>query len=93
MNSSNLSREQARALKNKIGPMLAYLGRLNKRMTFKGFPPDDPLLAAIEAETALHELDVATHYLALSRRHGFVGVAFQGIKGVVRVPPTSVPRR
>ena len=66
MNSSNLTRDQARALKNKIGPMLGYLSRLNQRMMFKGFPPDDPLLAlVVKAENALHELHVAMHYLAL----------------------------
>jgi len=65
MNSSNLSRAQAEALKREIGPMLGYLGRLNKRMTFKGFPREDPLLKlVVDAEDALHKLHVATHYLS-----------------------------
>ena len=45
--------------------MLGYLSRLNQRMTFKGFPREDPLLRlTAKAEMALHELHVATHYLA-----------------------------
>jgi len=74
MDSSNLTREQARVLKNKIGPMLAYLGRLNKRMTFKGFPREDPLLRlTAKAEMASHERHVATHYLACGDVVGLSG--------------------
>ena len=65
MRSDDLTCEQARALKNKLGPMLGYLNRLKKRMSYRGFPPDDELLAAvIRAEAAVHELHVAAHYLA-----------------------------
>ena len=65
MCSDDLTREQARALKNKLQPMLGYLNRLKKRMHNKGFPPDDELLnLVVKAEGALHELQVATHYLA-----------------------------
>jgi hypothetical protein len=65
MRSDDLTRDQARALKNKLGPMLGYLNRLKKRMNNKGFPPDDELLRAVcKAEMAMHELHVATHYLA-----------------------------
>ena len=65
MRCDNLTREQARALKNKLAPMLNYLGRLKKRMTCKGFPPDDPLLqATCKAEEAMHALSVGVHYLS-----------------------------
>jgi hypothetical protein len=65
MRSDDLTRDQARALKNKLQPMLGYLNRLKKRMVSKGFPPDDPLLAAVcHAENAVHELCVEVHYLA-----------------------------
>ena len=64
MRSDDLTCDQARALKNKLHGMLGYLNRLKKRMTFRGFPPDDELLIAVcKAEMAMHELHVATHYL------------------------------
>lgn len=65
MQSNDLTKEQARALKNKLHPMLGYLGRLKKRMVRRGFLNDDPLLAAVcRAEDAMHALHVETHYLA-----------------------------
>jgi hypothetical protein len=65
MQSNDLNREQARALKNKLQPMLGYLTRLRKRMAYKGFQQDDELLRAVQrAEMSMHELHVATHYLA-----------------------------
>jgi hypothetical protein len=65
MRSTDLTREQARALKNKLQPMLGYLNRLKKRMIYRGFISDDQLLQAVcRAEMAMHELHVATHYLA-----------------------------
>jgi hypothetical protein len=61
----DLTREQARALKNKLQPMLGYLGRLKDRMRRRGFLQDDPLLAAVcRAEDAMHALTVEVHYLA-----------------------------
>jgi hypothetical protein len=65
MRSDDLTRDQARALKNKVQPMLGYLTRLHKRIAFKGFLPDDELLIAVcRAEMVMHELHVAVHYLA-----------------------------
>jgi hypothetical protein len=65
MRSDDLTRDQARALKNKLQPMLGYLNRRKRRMDRKGFPPDDPLLAAAcRAEDAMHALHVEVHYLA-----------------------------
>jgi hypothetical protein len=37
MRSDDLTREQARALKDKIGPMLHYLNRLKHRMWHRAF--------------------------------------------------------
>lgn len=57
-------RGQARALKNKIGPMLSYLGQLQRRMRYRGFSESDPLLQrVVEATNAVHKLHVETHYL------------------------------
>ena len=65
MRCTDLTREQGRALKNKLQPMLRYLARLKRRMTYRGFPPHDPLLAAVvNAENALHALSIELHYLS-----------------------------
>jgi hypothetical protein len=37
MRSSDLKKNQARALKNKLAPMLGYLNRLKRRMIRRGF--------------------------------------------------------
>jgi hypothetical protein len=42
MRSDDLTREQARAIKEKIAPMLGYLNRLKKRMDRRKFPHDAP---------------------------------------------------
>lgn len=64
MRSDDLTKEQARTLKNNLQPMLGYLNRLKQRMRRKGFPPDDRLLAAVcRVEDALYALHVETHYL------------------------------
>jgi hypothetical protein len=65
MRSNDVIRDQARALKNKLQPMLGYLSRLRKRMAYRGFTQDDPLLRAMQkTEMAMHELHVAAHHLA-----------------------------
>jgi hypothetical protein len=47
MRSNDLTKEQAQDIKDKIGPMLAYLNRLAKRMNQRRFPPDDRLMQAV----------------------------------------------
>jgi hypothetical protein len=65
MQCEDLTREQARALKNKLQPMLGYLGRLKERMRRKGFVESDRLLTAVcRAEDAMHALSVEVHYLS-----------------------------
>jgi hypothetical protein len=71
MRAEDLTREQARALKNKLQPMLSYLGRLKDRMRRKGFVADDRLLAAVcRAEDSVHALSVEVHYLVCGDRVG-----------------------
>jgi hypothetical protein len=65
MRSDDLTKEQARAIKEKIGPMLGYLNKLAKRMNQRRFPPDDRLMEAVgKAAQAMHELNVTVHYLS-----------------------------
>jgi hypothetical protein len=67
MQSTDLTREQARALKSKLQPMIGYLSRLKRRMYQRGFLAGDPLLdAVVNAENAMHALSVETDYLAMS---------------------------
>lgn len=47
MRSDDLTKARARALKNKLAPMLGYLTRLKRRMVRRGFPLDDRLLAVV----------------------------------------------
>ena len=71
MQAEDLTREQARAIKNKLQPMLSYLGRLKDRMRRKGFVADDRLLAAVcRAEDSVHALSVEVHYLTCGDRVG-----------------------
>jgi len=71
MQGEDLTRDQARALKNKLQPMLSYFGRLKERMRRRGFLADDRLLAAVcRAEDAIHALSVEVHYLACGDRVG-----------------------
>ena len=65
MRADDLTREQAGAVKNKLRPMLGYLGRLKRRMVQRGFLSDDPLLSAVvRAEDAVHALHIQLHYLS-----------------------------
>jgi hypothetical protein len=69
MRCDDLSRDQADAIKEKIGAMNAYLTRLLKRMNQRKFEHDDRLLKAVcKAGAAIHELNVELHYLSV--RHG-----------------------
>ncbi len=57
MRADDLTRAQARALKNKLGPMVAYLNRLGKRMSDRNFLADDPMrVMVVAALKAMHEL-------------------------------------
>jgi hypothetical protein len=59
MQSNDLTEEQARALNNKLQPILGYLSKLKRRMVFKGFRPNDAVLRrVVEAEAAMHRLSV-----------------------------------
>jgi hypothetical protein len=68
MKREDVSREQAEAIKEKIGPMFGYLNRLKKRMN-KAFARDDSLFAeVIDAADALHKLNVSIHYLSCGKK-------------------------
>src|SRR4051812_3139240 len=65
MQADDLTRQEAAALKNKLRPMLGYLGKLKRRMVQRGFLSGDPLLdAMVQAENAVHALHVQVHYLS-----------------------------
>ncbi len=65
MRSDDLTPAQAQALKEKLRPMLSYLGRLQRRMHKRRFPPDDKLIhLARDAYNAMHALNVEVHYLS-----------------------------
>jgi hypothetical protein len=67
MRSEELTSAQAQALKEQLRPMLSYLGRLQKRMHMRRFPPDDKLIGLVrEAYNAMHALNVEVHYLSCS---------------------------
>ena len=53
MRRDDLTRSQARAIKNKLGPMVSYLNRLCKRMSSRGFPADDPARLLVTAALKL----------------------------------------
>jgi hypothetical protein len=70
MKREDVSREQAEAIKEKIGPMLGYLNRLKKRMNAV-FARDDSLFAeVIDAADALHKLNVSIHCLSCGKTGG-----------------------
>ena len=48
MQSEDLTRDQTRALQERLEPMLAYLNKLRRRMQNKGFPLDDELWIATQ---------------------------------------------
>ena len=64
MRSDDLTREQARALKNKLHSMLGYLNRLRRRIVYRGFLPSDPLQIAVDrALDSMHRLHVEDRHL------------------------------
>ena len=67
-------------------PLLRYLSRFKRRMTYRGFPPDDPLLAAVvNAENALHALSVEVHYLSCGDSVGASGSRNSVLKVVSKI--------
>jgi hypothetical protein len=59
MDSSQVTRRQARIIKGRLQPTLDYLTRLRQRMAKLGCHPDDELMKLVgNAETALHTLCV-----------------------------------
>jgi hypothetical protein len=57
MDSSQVTRRQAQAIKSRVEEMRDYLYRLRIRMSKRGFPPDDPLyMLVVEAQQSIGEL-------------------------------------
>jgi hypothetical protein len=57
MNSSQVTRRQARIVRAKIEPTRNYLTKLRRRMQWRGFTSDDEMMGlVIAAEQALHTL-------------------------------------
>jgi hypothetical protein len=57
MQSTDLTRDQAKAVQQKLEPMLAYLNKLQHRMQNKGFPLDDQLWVTVsKAQQAMQDL-------------------------------------
>jgi hypothetical protein len=65
MDSSRLTKTQARQLCDALYPHYNHLFRLRRRMEQLGFTHSDPLYAAVcKAYNAMHELSVEIHYLS-----------------------------
>ena len=65
MDSKDLTERQAEVLRNRVGRMLGYVGRMMKRMQVRGWPPDDPVYERTRnAERVLYDLHVRLIYLA-----------------------------
>jgi hypothetical protein len=61
MDSSQLTRRQAQAIKVRVEETRDYLHRLRVRMAKRGFPPDDPLyVLVVEAQRSIGELYMDT---------------------------------
>jgi hypothetical protein len=74
MRSDDLTPAQARVLKEQLRPMLSYLGRLQRRMHKRHFPPEDKLVHLVrDAYNAVHALNVEVHYLGCTSGVGLPG--------------------
>ena len=61
----HLTREQAAALQERIGPMVSYLVRVRELMPKAGFTLVDPLYQSVmKAENALRGLWTELHYMS-----------------------------
>jgi hypothetical protein len=64
MNSSQVTRRQAQAIKNRVEEMRDYLSRLRTRMRNRGFQQEDPLYTlVVQAQQSIGEL-----YMDVSNR-------------------------
>jgi hypothetical protein len=63
MDSTQVTRRQARAIHGMVLSMRDYLFKLRRRMADRGFQPDDPLFALVkQAEQAIGELYVDVEF-------------------------------
>jgi hypothetical protein len=60
-----LSYDQAEWLRNRLGPTLVFFSKVKKRLSDRGYTPDDPLYREVsECYNAVHHLRVSAHYLS-----------------------------
>jgi len=65
MTSDQLTKAQAKTIRDALFPGFNYLFRLRQRMEKAGFPPDDKLYQLVcNAYDAAHRLNVEVHYLS-----------------------------
>lgn len=62
MADKRLTREQADKLVEQIGPMMLYLGRLQRRMEVVGMQNNELYPLVAKTYNAIHELRMAVHY-------------------------------
>jgi hypothetical protein len=71
MDSSDLAPEQATIVRDRLMPLAQLLGKWERRMWQREFPPGDPLkLATTEALASVSELTMRFHRIAESRANG-----------------------
>jgi hypothetical protein len=65
MKGDDITQEQAKALKERIGPMAAYLRRLLNRLDARHFPPDDRFRRIVaDAYDKVIQLNTELHYMS-----------------------------
>jgi hypothetical protein len=65
MTGDDLTTEQAAKLKERVGPMAAYLRKLLNRLDARHFPPDDRFRKVVEeACTRMQHLTTELHYMS-----------------------------
>jgi hypothetical protein len=65
MTSDDLTKSQAKAIREALFPEFNYLYRLKKRMEKSGFPGDDELYVLVcNAYEAAYRLNMEIHYLS-----------------------------
>lgn len=65
MDSSEMTKAQAKVLHTALMPTLGYLSRLQARLKHLGFPRDDKVYALVaDTQDQMHRLCVELHYIA-----------------------------
>jgi hypothetical protein len=71
MTSTDLTKDQAAAMQERIRQALVYVGAMRERMERRGLSPNDRLYRqTARAFDALHELHMGLHYVGCGMRTG-----------------------